>query len=285
VAVEYLDMHVLGSDVTRNTPILQECARMNLPVRQLLNLPADRMMQADASSPSSACQLDEAILHDLLNPMTAVLGHLELLDDHLANVIGEADRRRLAECFSSARDLADLLINLRCLAQIRTQSLPARQTIVCVRSLLQSVCVQHQWPTGWTVTADCGDQSPHVRDQAGMLARALLVLTQAAMRLSPARKVLLQAQLTPGGFVQLICAYTGASLDEQISRHLFTGQLALLQRQSGQRIDRARGMELVDGVMQLLDGAAWYEPTIDGGRFVLELLQADRPDPSTQAGP
>ncbi len=103
--------------------------------------PLHERRAAKAASPDAReeSRLDEMVVHDLLNPMTGVLGQLELLEDQLDERLNDNDRQRLEECMASARDLSDMLVNLRCLAQIHSEAVPRRPINLSVQRLFQEL--------------------------------------------------------------------------------------------------------------------------------------------------
>lgn len=232
--------------------------------------------RGEPSPAAPASQLDELVLHDLLNPMTGVIGQLEMLEDQLETKLSAQDRQRLDQCLESARDLSDMLVNLRHLCHLQSAPEPMEPTSIPLHALLQSVKHEQDWPPDAAVhVAEVSDSQTGVRDDSQLLARAMGLLGQAALRLSDASRIEFAGEPVHPDRVRLTCRWAGSPLPEPVRRTLFTADLASVQREYGLRVDRARGIELVHCIAQHLEGTVDYEQESDGGVFVVIVPRAD----------
>lgn len=229
-----------------------------------------------ASSPSASTDeraFDETVVHDLLNPMSGVLGQLELISELGEAELSEPMQQRLNACLSSARDLSEMLVDLRFLTQVRSDEVPHQPSRLSVKKLLDSLEQEVAWPDNGTVCANVepDHDNQYLTDRGGLAQRALHATARAAMRLASPRDVTVTAAASNDDTIQFTCRYAGPTLPDSVHPFLGHPQLASLQREHGFRVERARSMEMVAAIMQLLQGTLRYEPTDEGGAFILSF--------------
>lgn len=256
---------------------------MSAPLGDNAQSPDDDRAGTSSASPepshaAGTSHLDEMVVHDLLNPMTGVLGQLELIEEQISSELTDNTRERLEQCLASARDLSEMLMDLRCLTQIESGQVPQRPAPVSVQELLQLIlnecaCTDEQ---GVEIRTDAQHAALHLPERAGLIRRALSVVIRAAVRLAESPPVVVTAAPVDDSTdqrVRIECRYVGRTLPQPLQDKLLSREIASLQRQHGYRIDRARGFELVHHVLELFQGQMHYASASDGGAFVLTFPQ------------
>ena len=232
--------------------------------------------------------VDESVIHDLLNPITSIVGHLHLMEDAMAEGIGgagapggvggEGGERWLAAGRSGVEELTDMLVDLRRLMQLETGELKLDRRPLDVAALLERVRdLERERAELRNQTVRIAPAAPGLRVHAGaeLLERALRIVLAAALRLGRSTPILLRADRIEGGGVRFRCCYEGRAMTPRLADRLFTRDGARLQEMHGQRIDRARGLLFVRAVAEVHAGRAWCEPTPGGACFYLELPMND----------
>ena len=219
--------------------------------------------------------VDEGVIHDLLNPMTSIVGHLHLLEDAMEQGgTGEENQRWLAACRAGVEELSDMLVDLRRLMQAEAGELKPELQPLAVAPLLERVRGLERERAAErrrTVSLDRSAPDLQVHADPALLERALQLVLIAALRLSRSSPILLRAGRAAKGRIRFRCCYEGRPVSPRLAEHLFSRDSAELQQAHGGRIDRARGLVFVRAVAEAHGGAAWCEPNSAGACFGLEL--------------
>jgi PAS domain S-box-containing protein len=167
-------------------------------------------------------QLTGGVAHDFNNLLTPIIGSLDMLQQR--GIGGEREQRLIEGALQSA-DRAKTLVQ-RLLAFARRQ--PLRPTSLNVASLIASMADLVASTTGpqIKVVVEIADDLPAARADANQLEMAILNLAVNArdamadggtLRISAAAEIIgpgHRAKLTPGPYVRLSVADTGAGMDE-----------------------------------------------------------------------
>lgn len=217
--------------------------------------------------------VDEAVIHDLLNPLTGLMGHLQLLQELLQDGATDMAKDRLKGCFESLSSLVGMIFDLQQLMRLENGKLQIDRQEVTIAQLISEMRRAYDESVeseGREIIVHCPDGDAPIEGDPQMLQRAMVLLVMVARRLSRTGPITVQT-ISDRGMVDLMIGYTGPCLPPALAAELFGSQSAALQKQMGHRIDRGRGLMLVAAVAQLHDGSISYSATATGGAFTFKL--------------
>jgi len=217
--------------------------------------------------------VDEAVIHDLLNPLTGLMGHLQLLQELLHDGSVDMARDRLKGCFESLSSLLSMLFDLQQLMRMETGKAQLERQTVRLAQLISETRRAYDESIdseGREIIVHCPDGDAQMEGDPQLLQRTMLLLVLVARRLSRTGPLSLQT-ICAEGWLSIVIGYTGPTLPPTLATELFGPDGAALQKQTGHRIDRGRGLMLVAAVARLHDGSVSYSATSGGGAFTLKL--------------
>ena len=204
--------------------------------------------------------IDEGVIHDLLNPITSIMGNLQLLEELLGDRSDDATRKRLNASLASTHELHAMLENLRQL--MNPGLLPEPGVAVELVPLMRVVI--GLFPTAISLT---GGEGISVIGAEEPLMRALAAVLSAARRAGKVEEI----AVASGNSVEIHVAHKGRVIPRAISDAFFTHALAHHQELNGMKIDRAHGLWYARVALERYGGGVRYESREDGGCFVVTL--------------
>lgn len=225
--------------------------------------------EASAATPL----VDEAVIHDLLNPLTGLMGHLQLMQELLQEGSADMARDRLKGCFESLSSLLGMLFDLQQLMRLDSGNVPLERQKLCVAQLISAMRRSYDESIdseGREIIVHCPDGQAQIDGDPSMLERTLVLLVLVARRLSRSGPISIQT-VHEESRLSIVIGYTGPTLPATLASEIFGHGGAALQKQTGHRIDRGRGLMLVAAIARLHDGSVSYSATSGGGAFTLKL--------------
>ena len=215
--------------------------------------------------------VDHGVIHDLLNPLTSVVGNIDLLDEILRGQAAPQVLKSLGAALASAEELRDMIENLRYLMFEGTPAAPAmtRMDLAVMFKRLEEQARSRALdkpPTEFHIHAT---RPLMVKANDKLLRRAMDVLLRTVTRLGTRST----ADITQSGdaAVDVRFAHHGRAIPDDLTGCLFDPGFAQIQYDRAVKIDRARGLWFVRRVAEAHRGAVHYEPRTDGGDFVVRL--------------
>jgi two-component system, OmpR family, sensor histidine kinase VanS len=215
--------------------------------------------------------VDLGVIHDLLNPLTSIVGNLDLLDELLAGAALPAAQRRLSDGLASAEELRSMLENLRYLMAGDSCGPVPHAPLELPRMLeqlqqrvQQRGLVKH--PIELRLPAEPVPPVPGVED---LLRRAADVLLRTAARIGT--RITVELECAAGSEIEVRFVHQGRTLPAILAGRLLEPDFSQVQSQQGVKIDRGRGLWFARSVIEAHQGSLRYEPGGDGGSFIARL--------------
>ena len=215
--------------------------------------------------------VDLGVIHDLLNPLTSIVGNLDLLDELLAGAALPAAQRRLGDGLASAEELRSMLENLRYLMAGDSRGPLPHEPLELPRMLEQlQQSVQARGLVKHPIELRLPAESvPFVPGGEDLLRRAADVLLRTAARIGT--RITIELQCTAGGEIEVRFVHQGRTLPAILVGRLLEPDFPQVQSEQGVKIDRGRGLWFARTVIEAHHGSLRYEPRGDGGSFVARL--------------
>lgn len=212
----------------------------------------------------------QALVHDLRNPLTSLMGALSFLP-----TAGPALSERQQQLVGLARRGSDKLLtlvnNILDLTRLELGVLPLERRPLDVKALVSEALVLEEGlarERGLTLEGDLPDDLPGTSGDAAVLARVLQNLIDNALRFSPSGGHVRVAASSSDGHVRVSVSDDGPGLPEELRPHLFERFVTGHHAQSGSGL----GLAFCRVAVQAHGGRIWAENVETGGaRFVFEL--------------
>jgi signal transduction histidine kinase len=212
--------------------------------------------------------VDSGIVHDLLNPLTSILGNLHLLTDRLKDAPPD-----VLKCLSagvvSSEELRDMLENLRYLMSPQAASAVSKRIDLAAMAGAAVQDAADRLTEKPAPNLHPGEGPVWVAGREKLLRRMLDVLLRAAMRLGTSCEIELAS--VGASAAELRFVHRGRGIPAELAEHLFEPDFPEIQYDRGYKIDRARGFFFARCVARVHGGSIRYEPRTDGGAFVVQL--------------
>jgi signal transduction histidine kinase len=227
--------------------------------------------------------LTETLVHDLKNPLAAVLGNLELLE----RKGDERTRELVRRCKTGASRLHRMILDLLDVARLEEGALPIRPEPVDAVELARRALDEFEAPAaqrGVRLVLQSPEGVSRVHGDPSMLRRVLDNLLANALEHSPAgTEVTVRVAVRDEG-VELSVADQGAGIPEGYREKIFEKYARLELRQAGVVGNRGLGLTFCRMAIEAHGGTIWVEPAAGGGAWFRALLPASDSVQEARAG-
>lgn len=217
--------------------------------------------------------LTETLVHDLKNPLAAVIGNLELLERKGDDRTRELVRR----CKTGATRLHRMILDLLDVARLEEGALPLRPEPVDMAELARRACEELETPAAQRNVAlalDVPEGGCPVHGDISMLRRVLDNLIANALDHAPANtEVTVRVAWRDEG-VELSVRDHGGGIPEEYREKIFEKYARLELRQAGVAGNRGLGLTFCRMAIEAHGGTIWVEPAPGGGALFRAVLPA-----------
>lgn len=215
--------------------------------------------------------LSQSLVHDLKNPLTSMLGNLELL----SREIDEAKRKRVTRCRNQASRMHGMILDLLDVAgleegrlKLKQETVPADDLIRGTVEGLEGLTEQHR------VSIDVEILSPdaEIHGDRSVLTRVLDNLLVNAMTHSPSGGVITVTCEARAEGVEVGVTDQGAGIPEDLQDKVFEKFARLELKGEGVNANRGLGLTFSRLAVEAHGGVIWVENSPEGGaRFRMIL--------------
>jgi len=219
--------------------------------------------------------LSQSLVHDLKNPLTSMLGNLELL----SREIDETKKKRVTRCREQAARMHGMILDLLDVAgleegrlKLNQETVPADNLITGSLEGLEGLTEQHSV----SIEVDLISPEAEIHGDRSVLTRVLDNLLVNAMTHSP-----------PGGVITVTCEARaegvevgvtdqGAGIPEELRDKVFEKFARLEVKGEGVNANRGLGLTFARLAVEAHGGVIWVENAVDGGarfRMILPSVQ------------
>lgn len=217
--------------------------------------------------------LTETLVHDLKNPLAAVIGNLELLE----RKGDERTRDLVRRCKTGASRLHRMILDLLDVARLEDGGLPLRFEPVDAGELARRACEEFETPAeqrSVRLVLEAPEGGLPVSGDASMLRRVVDNLIANALEHSPAgTEVTVRVTRRDEG-VELSVSDQGSGIPEAYREKIFEKYARLELRQAGVAGNRGLGLTFCRMAIEAHGGTIWVEPTPGGGALFRAVLPA-----------
>ncbi len=221
----------------------------------------------------------EIAAHDLRNLVSGVIGCLDIAEQHLRELPGEAFLKEIiGDANEASHDLLSLLVRLMDVAAIQRGELSIEMDNVDVISLLQSVCKQltnTASKKNQTIRFDSHTQQ-RVRADAERLRQMAVNLLGNALKYSPSNsEVVLSVKSAENGSLRIEFADRGPGLSPEDQGKMCRPFQRLSATPTGGESSTGLGLHIVKSMVEKQNGRFGYADNPGGGSiFFIELPKA-----------
>jgi two-component system sensor histidine kinase/response regulator len=188
--------------------------------------------------------LTQMIVHDLKNPLTAIMGNLHLL---LQPSQREGDRmeRRVGLALDSSRVMMRMIMNLLDIGRLEENKLKLTRERVLVQDLIQASVLENGGliaSGGITVRSEAPPDLPPVWADANLLGRILGNLVSNAIKHTPEGGVITMGAEPRGDEVRIFVSDTGEGIPEMYHAMIFEKFRQAEAKRLGYRSDHGLGL-------------------------------------------
>jgi two-component system sensor histidine kinase/response regulator len=215
--------------------------------------------------------LSQSLVHDLKNPLTSMLGNLELL----SRDIDEAARVRVTRCRNQASRMHGMILDLLDVAGLEEGRLKLHQEPVEACELihttldgLEGLTVQHKV----CLEVRTNGKIPDIYGDRSVLTRVLDNLLVNAMTHSPSGGVIVvSCESRPEG-VEIVVTDQGAGIPEEFRDKVFEKFARLELKGQGVNANRGLGLTFSRLAVEAHGGVIWAENAPEGGASFRMIL-------------
>ncbi len=234
--------------------------------------------------------LSQSLVHDLKNPLTSMLGNLELL----SREIDDAKKKRVNRCRNQAARMHGMILDLLDVAgleegrlKLNQETVPADELINGALEGLEGLAEQH------TVSIKVELISPdtEIHGDRSVLTRVLDNLLVNAMTHSPSGGVITVTCEARAEGVEVSVTDQGTGIPEDYQDKVFEKFARLELKDQGVSANRGLGLTFSRLAVEAHGGVIWVENALEGGarfRMILpsveELRLYEREDDSAGSG-
>jgi signal transduction histidine kinase len=215
--------------------------------------------------------LSQSLVHDLKNPLTSMLGNLELL----SREIDEAKRTRVTRCRNQAARMHGMILDLLDVAgleegrlKLKQETVPADDLIAGSLEGLEGLAEQHSV----TIEVDMVSPEAEIHGDRSVLTRVLDNLLVNAMSHSPSGGVITVTCEARAEGVEVGVTDQGSGIPEQMRDKVFEKFARLELKGEGVSANRGLGLTFSRLAVEAHGGVIWVENSPEGGaRFRMIL--------------
>jgi signal transduction histidine kinase len=175
------------------------------------------------------------LVHDMRNPLTVVMGHLEMIEIYGAEQLGVDSLGSLRAARRSAEELTRMVSAVVDVSRMESEGIPLQREAVPARDLFEAAMARALGPAGrGLVSQRIADACPAVLCDADLSTRIVANLLDNALKYAPdSIEIELGAEPDPGG-VRLWVRDTGRGIPAEYHQHIFE-KFGVAEHPEGQR--------------------------------------------------
>jgi signal transduction histidine kinase len=226
--------------------------------------------------------LTQTLVHDLKNPLAAVLGNLELMERKVEEPVLHLVRRSKA----AAWRMLQMILNLLDIAQLEEGKLILRPGPVDAGSLARKACLEMEGGAaqrGVTLEAAAGEGVAVVKADVAVLRRVLDNLLANAIEHSPqGGRVKLAVSPCEEG-IEFAVTDEGPGVPPEFREKIFEKFQRVENRQTVPGANRGLGLTFCRLAVEAHGGTVWVDDAAAGGAVFRVLLPATEADSGVEA--
>jgi len=226
--------------------------------------------------------LTQTLVHDLKNPLAAVLGNLELMERKADESVLHLVRRSKA----AAWRMHQMILNLLDIGQLEEGKLLLRLESVDAGSLVRKACQEMEGGAaqrGVRLEISADDGAAVLRGDSAVLRRVLDNLLANAIEHSPQGGVVRVAVTLADEGVELAVSDQGPGVPPEFRDRIFEKFQRLESRKSLPGANRGLGLTFCRLAVEAHGGTIWVDDAPSGGALFRALLPATEADASVEA--
>ena len=217
--------------------------------------------------------LSQTLVHDLKNPLAAVLGNLELMERRVEEPVLNLVRRSKA----AAWRMHQMILNLLDVATLEEGKFLLHPETVDAAGLARKACQEMEGaaaPRGVTIAVDAGADRNEVRGDPAILRRVLDNLLGNALEHSPPGGKILVNVVSCDEGVEITVADDGPGVPEAFRERIFEKYQRLESRKTVPGANRGLGLTFCRLAIEAHGGTIWVDEAPGGGARFRALLPA-----------
>ncbi len=221
--------------------------------------------------------LTQTLVHDLKNPLAAVLGNLELMERKADESLLHLVRRSKA----AAWRMHQMILNLLDIAQLEEGKLLLRPESVDAGSLARKACVEMEGGAaqrGVKLEIAADETTAVLRGDAAVLRRVLDNLLSNAIEHSPQGGVVSVAVTLCDEGIEIAVADQGPGIPAEFRERIFEKFQRIENRKSVAGANRGLGLTFCRLAVEAHGGTIWVDDAPSGGAMFRALLPATEAD-------
>jgi two-component system sensor histidine kinase/response regulator len=228
--------------------------------------------------------LSQTLVHDLKNPLAAVLGNLERIERRVEEPVLNLVRRSKA----AAWRMHQMILNLLDVAALEEGKILLHPESVDAAGLARKACLEMEAaaaPRGVTLSVDAGADRNEVRGDPTILRRVFDNLLGNALEHSPQGGKILVNVVSCDEGVEITVADQGPGVPEAFRERIFEKYQRLESRKTVPGANRGLGLTFCRLAVEAHGGTIWVDDAPGGGARFRALLPAAEEQPEKGTGP
>ena len=217
--------------------------------------------------------LSQTLVHDLKNPLAAVLGNLELIERRVEEPVLNLVRRSKA----AAWRMHQMILNLLDVAALEEGKILLHPEPVDAAALARRACQEMEAaaaPRGVTLSVDAGADRNDVRGDPAILRRVFDNLLGNALEHSPQGGTILVNVVSCDEGIEITVADQGPGVPEPFRERIFEKFQRLENRKTVPGANRGLGLTFCRLAIEAHGGTIWVDDAPGGGARFRALLPA-----------
>ncbi len=226
--------------------------------------------------------LTQTLVHDLKNPLAAVLGNLELMERKSDESVVHLVRRSKA----AAWRMHQMILNLLDIAQLEEGKLLLHPETIDAGSLARKACQEMEGGAaqrGVSLQIVADESGAVLKGDAAVLRRVLDNLVSNAIEHSPQGGVVRVAVALCEEGIEIAVADQGSGVPPEFRERIFEKFQRLESRKSVPGANRGLGLTFCRLAVEAHGGTIWVDDAPAGGALFRALLPATEVDPGVEA--
>jgi|GEM_PF-2261450 len=212
--------------------------------------------------------LTNMIVHDMKNPLTAIMGYLKLLQKELQGVASEAQTQMLDTAHRASQRLLDMTMNLLDISRMEEDKMPLKREPVALRELAGAVIrpfAPEIEEAALHLAVEIPDDLAPLPADRDVLRRILTNLLSNAIKHTGAEGHITLRAAEHGSEVWLSVQDDGEGIPAEALPHLFQKFSQVENQQLGRKTDTGLGLAFCKLAVEAHGGRIWVESTPGAG--------------------
>ena len=223
--------------------------------------------------------LTNMIVHDMKNPLTAIMGYLKLLQKGLRGVVSEAQSQMLDTAHQASQRLLDMAMNLLDISRMEEDKMPLKREPVALRELVNAVIrpfAPEIQATALHLAMEIPDDLAPLPADRDVLRRILTNLLSNAIKHTGAEGHVTLRAAEHGSEVWISVQDDGEGIPAEAIPHLVQTVSQVENQQLGSKTDTGLGLTFCKLAVEAHGGRIWVESTPGvGSTFTCSLPLAE----------